>query len=215
DAALPFTNADHFAITVAEYLKLNVAWALDELLHVEIAIAKSCRRFGMRRLKQFRQIFCAANHSHAAPAAAGGCFEDYRVSYLLRPFQPFLFRLDHPFRTGQDWHPSLLHGHPCLFLLAHQPSDMRRRADEFKPRSFTYLGKVCVLTQQSIAGMNRLDVGDLSRADYRRDIEVAFGRTWRANTDGLVGKADMQRVTVCLAINCDGLNPEFLTGTNH
>jgi hypothetical protein len=40
DAALALTQAHHVAVLVGQHLKLDVARPLDELLHVEIAVAE-------------------------------------------------------------------------------------------------------------------------------------------------------------------------------
>src|SRR5215510_4343005 len=102
NTAFPLTNTDHLAVTVAKHLKFDVAGALDEFFHVKIAIAESSRRFGMCCLKQVGQIFCATDHAHTTAPAAGRCLQDYRISDLLCPFQPFLFCLNYSFRSWQD-----------------------------------------------------------------------------------------------------------------
>ena len=76
------------------------------------------------------------------------------------------------------------------------------------------LGEVGVFAQQSVAGMNRVHVGDLRRADHRGNVQIAFLQTGRPNADGFVGKANMQRVAVGLAIDGDRLDAEFLAGAN-
>ena len=44
DAAFALAQADHVAVLVGQHLELDVARALDELLHVEIAVAEGGRR---------------------------------------------------------------------------------------------------------------------------------------------------------------------------
>ncbi len=48
DAALALAQAHHVAVLVGQYLELDVARALDELLHVEIAVAEGRRGFRLR-----------------------------------------------------------------------------------------------------------------------------------------------------------------------
>jgi hypothetical protein len=50
-----------------------------------------------------------------------------------------------------------------FFLFAHQPRNFRRRPDELDIRGTAYFCKVGVLAEQAIAGMDRIDVGDLCR----------------------------------------------------
>ena len=47
DRALALAQADHVAMLVGQNLKLDVPRLLDELLHVEIAVAEGRRRFAM------------------------------------------------------------------------------------------------------------------------------------------------------------------------
>ena len=63
--------------------------------------------------------------------------------------------------------------------------------------------------------MDRLDVGDLGRADHRWNIQIALGQLRRSDADGFVGKADGQRVPVGFAINRDRADAQFLARANH
>ena len=63
--------------------------------------------------------------------------------------------------------------------------------------------------------MNRVHVGDLGGGDDRRHIQIAVCRPRRADADGLIGKADMQRVAVGLAVDGDRANAEFPAGVHN
>ncbi len=60
--------------------------------------------------------------------------------------------------------------------------------------------------------MDGVHVGDLGRGDDRGHVEIAVGQARRADADGLVGKADVQRVAVGLAVDGDRANAEFPAG---
>ena len=66
------------------------------------------------------------------------------------------------------------------------------------PGGLADFGEVGVLAEKSVAGMNGIDVGDLRRADDRRNIEIAARALRRPDADGLVGEADVQ-------VNCGRL----------
>ena len=78
-----------------------------------------------------------------------------------------------------------------------------------------HLGEVRILRQQAIAGMNGVHVGDFGRADDRGNIQIALGQLRRPNADGFIGKADVQRIAVGLAVDGDGADAQFFTGTDH
>ena len=57
--------------------------------------------------------------------------------------------------------------------------------------------------------MDRLDIGDLGRGNDRGHIQIAVRRPRRPDADGLIGKADVQRITVGLAVHGNRANAEF------
>ena len=101
-------------------------------------------------------------------------------------------------------------GTPCFFMVARAFSFspiMRVTSGggpmNLMPQACADFGEVGVLAQQSVAGMDGVHVGDFRRADHGRNVEVAFAQPRRADADGLVGKAHVQRVAVGFAVNGD------------
>ena len=144
-------------------------------------------------MEEVGQLLVAANDAHAASAAAGRRFYDHRESRRFapipapRPRDPMI-----PSEPGRI-------GTPSFFMVA--------RAFSFSPISrvtsgggpmnlmsagLADFGEVGVLAQQPIAGMDGVDIGDLGRADYRGNVEVAFLQARRPDADGFIGKADVQ-----------------------
>ena len=109
DAALALAQAHHVAVLVGQYLELDVARALDELLHVEIAVAKGRRCLRLRGVKEVRQLFFAADDSHAASAAAGRGFHDDRIADGARPLARLVRRGDNAVGARQNRHAYFLH----------------------------------------------------------------------------------------------------------
>jgi hypothetical protein len=62
--------------------------------------------------------------------------------------------------------------------------------------------------------MDGIHVGDLSRADDAAHLEVTLRARIRANADGLIREMDVHGVSVCLRINGDGFDIEFLARTD-
>jgi hypothetical protein len=72
------------------------------------------------------------------------------------------------------------------------------------------LGEVRALRQKAVAGVDRLDVGDLGGRNQARHIEIGLGADRRTDADGLVRIAQVQRVAVGLGVNRDRLDAKFL-----
>src|SRR5437879_4725240 len=58
--------------------------------------------------------------------------------------------------------------------------------------------------------MDSIYVRNLGSANYGRDIEVTFRRSWRPDANRLVGESDVQRIAVCFAVNGYGADSELL-----
>ena len=125
-----------------------------------------------------------------------------------------LLVLQHAFGTGQDRHLRLLHRLAGFFLLAHEPHGFGSGSDELDVRSAANLGEVRVLTQQAVAGMNGIDIGDFRSRDDGGHIQIALRRSRRPDADGFVGKADVERVAVRLAVDGNRADPQFLAGAD-
>src|SRR5882724_12049306 len=89
DAALALPEADHVSVCIAEDLKLDVTRLLDELFHVEIAIAEGVGGFRLGGIEQVGQLALFTDHAHAAPATAGRRLHDHRITDLFGPFLSF------------------------------------------------------------------------------------------------------------------------------
>ena len=109
----------------------------------------------------------------------------------------------------------LLHRRARLFLLAHHASHSRWRPNKLNVAGFANLSKVRVFREQPISRMHGVHIGNLSCRDHRRNIQITLPQLRRPNTNRLIRKPHMQRVPVRLAVNSDGLDPQFLAGADH
>ena len=153
------------------------------------------------------------HHTHAAPAAAARGLDDHRVAdgacnldNLLRVGGQCAFR---PRHTG---HARLDHGLFGRDLVAHDADRLRRRPDEDKTAALDALGKIGVLAQEAVTGVDRLGVGDFSGRDDRRHVQVAQRRRRRADAHRLVGQLDVLGVAVGLGIDHHRLDAHLAAG---
>ena len=75
--------------------------------------------------------------------------------------------------------------------------------------------KCGILGEKAIAGMDRLHVADLRRANDPVDQQVAFGGGAPADAIGLVGEGEVLGAAVRFTENRDGLDAHFAAGTDN
>src|SRR5690606_2624093 len=105
-----------------------------------------------------------------------------------------------------------LHGVLGRHLVAHQADGLRAWADEHETRLLDALGKVRVLGQEAVAGVDCLGVGDFGGRDDGRHVEVALRGGRGADADRLVGQADVLGLGVGGGMHGDGLDAELTAG---
>ena len=212
---LPLSKTHHVAVLIRQHLKLDVPRMFDILFHVQIAIAECTRRLRLRCPEQSGKFFLAAHNAHAATTAACRRLHDHRETHLPCPFHGFPFRSENTFRSRQNRYACALHRRASFFFFPHQPRHFRPRSNKLNSAGFANLGKVRILCQQSIAGMHRVHVRNLRRADHRRNVQVTQRQLWRPNADGFIRKAHGQGVPVGLAVNRNRANAELLACANY
>ena len=144
--------------------------------------------------------------AHAAPAAARGSLQDDGITDALGEFDGFLGARKNARGAGQRGNAVFLHDGAGAFLHAHGLNYVRLRTDELDAGILADLGEARVLAQESIAGMDGIDVGDLRRADDGRNIQIAAGALGRTDADGFVGETHRQAVAIRFGIDGDGGN---------
>ena len=149
----------------------------------------------------------------AAPAPAPGSLDDDRKTYAAGDLQTFLRVVrERPVGAGQAGNAGLFHGLDGGYLVAHGADGFRLRPDKHKPALDHLLGEIRIFGEKTVAGMNRLGVGDFRGADDCRHVQVAFPGSGGADAHGFVRQPDMLEVAVRLGMNGDGLDPKFTTG---
>ena len=105
DGALALKERGHVAVLVGQHLELDVARVLDELLHVELAVAEGVGGLGGGGMEEIGQFLGGAHDAHAAPAAAGLGLENDGVADLCGPILRFFDRWRSRRRSQAGWAP--------------------------------------------------------------------------------------------------------------
>src|SRR5258708_29429750 len=82
---------DHFAMLVAQHLKLDVTRMLEEFFSVNVWRAEGLLRLAARRLVSGKKFILLAHYAHTAAASASGGLENKRIPDMRRLFRQLLF----------------------------------------------------------------------------------------------------------------------------
>ena len=160
---------------VRHHLNLDVTRTVDVTLEVHVAIFESSGGFGRSSFQRAAEFSLGMDDPHAAATTAARGFHNYRIANLFRDSRAFIRRLDRALAAGKNRHAGFLHRITRGHLFAHQLNNARARADEFNIAGLADFGEVSRLSQEPIAGMNRVDIEKFGGADDCRNVQVTLG----------------------------------------
>ena len=188
--AVAFAEMHDVAVGVGKDLELDVARVLQVLLEVDGIVAE--RRAGLGAGERYRvdERRFGTHDTHPAPAAAAGRLHDHRIADVAGGAQR-LPRVvaDRAVGAGHARNARGPHRRDRGELVPHQPNRFRLRTDEDEAALLDALGKVRVLREKAVAGVDGDRVGHFRRAHHGGDVEVALGRCGGSDAHRLVGKA--------------------------
>ncbi len=212
--AVALEQVHHVAVAVAEHLDLDVARALDILLHQHVCVAERRLRLTLaagQRLGEGRAVVHAA---HALATAAGAGLDQHRVAdavgLLAQEFGDLLVAV---VARGQR-HAGLLHQRLGRALVAHRADRRSGGANEDDAGLGAGLRETGVLREEAVAGMDRLRAGAAGGGQDGVATQVALTRRRRADRNGLVGQAHVARVAVGVGVHRHGGDAQALAGSD-
>src|SRR5262249_44040040 len=186
----------------------------DKFFGVDVGIAKGGLRFAARRFIGGKELFLLADDAHAAAATAGNGLQNQGVADAGGFLGKLFLAVDDAIAARYGRQTCSTHFAPGTILLAHDFNHFGGGADEGDFGGFADLGEVGVLREETVARVDGVDVGDFGGADDLRNIEVAFAAAWRADANGFVSKAHVQRVAVRLGVDCDRRDAQLFARTD-
>ena len=211
--AVALTQVHHVAVVVADDLKLDVPRLLEKLFHVDGAVAKGGQRLLLGHGDGIEQCGFGMHHAHAASTTAARGLDDDRVADVAGDLDVEVgIGAQRTVRAGHAGHAGFFHGAYGRDLVTHQADGLGLGADEYKAALFDAFGKVGVLGQKAIAGVDGHRVGDLGGTDDGRHVQVAQRRGRRPYAHRLVGQQHVLEVVVGRGVHGDSLDVEFATG---
>src|SRR6476646_3272296 len=206
---------DDAAMAIGHDLKFNVARIYDKLFQIHLIVSKCFLRLMTRAMESRFKAGLIVRGAHPAAAAAARRLNHHRIAKLLCDFHRLFLCLNDSIAAGRYRHADFAGSRTSSVLVAHRLHRTRGRADELDVAAFADFHEMRVLSEEAIAGMNRVNIADLGRAHDPIDFQIALKAGRRTDTDRFIGELDVQRIDVCLRIDRESANAEFLAGANY
>ena len=201
--AVALIEVDDLAVTVAEHLHLDVAWAGDVFLDQDAGIAEGGLALALGRGEAVGEVFGALNLPHPLAAAAGDGLDQHRIADGVGLGLQTGQRLVLAEIAGRDGHAGGDHQGLGGILQPHGADGGRGRADPDQAGGHDGLGEVGVLGQEAIAGMDGLGARGLRGGQNLRRVQIGVSGRGGADQDGFIGLADVQGLRIGLGIDRD------------
>src|SRR5207248_6533926 len=170
---------DDVAMTIGHDLKFNVARVEDELFQIHLIVSKRFLSLMTRAVESGCKAWLIVRSAHPATAAAAGRFDHYRVAELFCDSHRLILCLNDSIAAGGYRHAGFPRSRTSSVLVTHRLHRTRGRADELDVAAFADCHEMRVLSEKSVAGMNRVNVADLGCAHDGIAAQVALRASLR------------------------------------
>ena len=157
--AITLKQMHHVAEAVTENLRLDVLGINDAFFQKHFGAAEGLGRLGDDPWVSLLQFIAAVAAPNAAPAAAVGGLEHYRVTNAVTFAQGFGDIRHVALGARSTGHASGDHAAPRFGFVAHAADHFRRRADEFDPALDANIRQLGIFREKTIARMQRITAG--------------------------------------------------------
>ncbi len=192
DRALAFAEVDRIAVPVCGHLDLDVTGAHDEPFDIDPIVAEVRPSLGSGAFKGSREFIAIVDLAHSLAAAAGHRLEQNRQPVLIDKRLELGDVFEGLHHSGNQGHPGFDGELAALGLRTHQPDGGGRRSDPRQPRGLDPFGKIGVLGEEPISGVNEVGSTQPGRFEQAIDIEIALGCGSRSDGKGLIGHEHMR-----------------------
>ena len=200
------------ALGVAKHLDFDVARALHIFFDQHGVVAKAVDGFALARCQRGGKVLGLVHGTHTLATAARTGLDEHRVANAVGLGLKQSAVLVGTVVARHQGHTGLFHELLGLGLEAHVLDGRRRRADEHQPGVRARLGKVFVLAQEAVTGVDGLGTGGFRRFDDALPAKVAVLGSATADVHGLVTHGDMLGVGVGVGTHGNGFHAHTTGG---
>src|SRR6266581_5158221 len=166
-------------------------WLLEEFLHVEFRVSKSCVRFRTSRLETFLEFLYGPSDPHSTAASAKGSLQKNGESDPSSLRHCFLGGLSFAVSHGDNRDSCSLREPLGFELVGRVAKDLAAWTYEHKARLFAGPSEVGVLCEKSVSRMDGFDSGFFGCSYDLLYVQIAFSRGTRAYPISFVRARDV------------------------
>ena len=204
------------ALAVRHDLKFNVPGGEDQLLQIHLPVAKAGDGLGLGGVIGALQPLGAVHLAHSPSAAAGRRLQQHGIAHLFGQLLGLLHVPQGAVGAGDHRHPRLLGQGAGGGLAAHFSDHVAAGADVLQPHLHAPVGKIRVLRQKAIAGVDSIGTMPLSDFNDAGNIQIsAQGAEILTDQIGLIGSGTEDAVCILFGVNCNRLNVQIMAGPEH
>src|SRR3990167_5844079 len=189
------------AVSIPDNLKLDMARIFDILFDINIRTSEIGLGLALGNRKGAHQRHIVVADPHPLAASAGCGLDNHRIFDRLGYLDSLLFAFDDTLGPGGEGNADFAHSLAGCSLIPHGSDGLRGGPNKGDIARFADFGEMGILGEETVAGMNRINVGDLGRRDNGWDIQITFRAGGRPDTDGLIGKPHMEGISVGFGIH--------------
>ena len=214
--AIALVQVQHVAVLVTQNLHFNVLGTRYVFLKEHCGITKRPISLAASFIEQPLQILGLVYHAHAASAAAKGRLDDQREPNVFGHLHRLGAGGDGVICAGQNRHTSRLGQRACLGLVTHLAQQLRAWPHKGKPSLGASLGKVSVLRQKSVAGMDVIHPALLSHLHDALNVQIRAHRALaHTHQIGFIRLKTVHSQTILLRVDCHGAHVHLRGGAEN
>ena len=188
-------------------------WLHQELLDEDVLVAESLSGLVLHQLELPADILLIVAAAHAPAAAAGGRLQDDGEAIAHRLLHRLVRVLQRLGRAGDDGHAAGDGGGLGGQLVPHLGQDVGGRADELDAILLTGPGKVGVLAQKAVAGVDSVHPPAFRQVDNARNVQIGPQRRLIfADQVGFIRLDAEQAVDILVGVHRHGVQSQVITG---
>ena len=200
---------------VGDHLSLDVARLVQVTLHEALTAAECGDGLAGRRLEQFGDLLEGAGHLHAATTAAERGLDGHRNAVLRGERDDFAGVLDRVGRAGNQRGICAGGDVACGHFVAEVADGLRAGSDPDEPGVDDGLGKIGVLREEPVTGVDGVGAGLGRGVEDLAEVEIGLGGGLPAQGERFVGKSHVGCVGIGFGVDGHAAQTRILGRPDH